>query len=134
MDANLELGLPVDAREYSVATQLLADLGVRSVRLLTNNPAKVDALAHHGLGVTRIPLPPLTTPHNLRYLTAKRDRLGHQIENIFPPNGHVVPAPAIVPTPSMVPTPTVVPVPTVVPAPSVVPAPTILPATGEKAG
>ncbi len=80
VDANLELGLPVDAREYSVAAQLLDDLGVRSVRLLTNNPAKVEALADCGFGVTRIPLPPLTTPHNLRYLTTKRDRLGHQLE------------------------------------------------------
>jgi 3,4-dihydroxy 2-butanone 4-phosphate synthase/GTP cyclohydrolase II len=79
VDANLELGLPVDAREYSVAAQLLDDLGVRSVRLLTNNPAKVDALAAHGFGVTRVPLPPLVTPHNQRYLAAKRDRLGHQI-------------------------------------------------------
>jgi 3,4-dihydroxy 2-butanone 4-phosphate synthase/GTP cyclohydrolase II len=82
VDANLELGLPVDAREYSVAAQLLDDLGVRSIRLLTNNPAKVDALAAHGFGVTRIPLPPLTTPHNLRYLTTKRDRLGHQLETL----------------------------------------------------
>jgi len=89
VDANLELGLPVDAREYSVAAQLLADLGVRSVQLLTNNPAKVDALSEHGFGVTRIPLPPLTTPYNLRYLTTKRDRLGHQLEDILP-NGRVV--------------------------------------------
>jgi 3,4-dihydroxy 2-butanone 4-phosphate synthase/GTP cyclohydrolase II len=79
VDANLELGLPVDAREYSVAAQLLDDLGVRSVRLLTNNPAKLDALAAHGFGVTRIPLPPQPTPDNLRYLATKRDRLGHQI-------------------------------------------------------
>ncbi len=94
VDANLELGLPVDAREYSVAAQLLADLGVRSVLLLTNNPAKVDALAQRGFGVTRIPLPPLTTPHNLRYLTAKRDRLGHQIdmkESSREPKGAAVP-------------------------------------------
>ena len=82
VDANLKLGLPVDAREYSVAAQLLDDLGVRSVRLLTNNPAKVDALAAHGFGVTRIPLPPLATPHNLRYLTTKRDRLGHQLDTL----------------------------------------------------
>jgi 3,4-dihydroxy 2-butanone 4-phosphate synthase / GTP cyclohydrolase II len=82
VDANLELGLPVDAREYSVAAQLLDDLGVRSVRLLTNNPAKVNALAAHGFGVTRVPLPPRTTPHNLRYLETKRDRLGHQLENV----------------------------------------------------
>jgi 3,4-dihydroxy 2-butanone 4-phosphate synthase / GTP cyclohydrolase II len=82
VDANLKLGLPVDAREYSVAAQLLDDLGVRSVRLLTNNPAKLKALAEHGFGVTRIPLPPLATAHNLRYLTAKRDRLGHQLETL----------------------------------------------------
>jgi 3,4-dihydroxy 2-butanone 4-phosphate synthase/GTP cyclohydrolase II len=87
VDANLELGLPVDAREYSVAAQLLTDLGIRSVRLLTNNPAKVDALADHGFGVTRIPLPPLPTAHNLRYLIAKRDRLGHQIEAMWLPDG-----------------------------------------------
>jgi len=82
VDANLKLGLPVDAREYSVAAQLLDDLGVHSVQLLTNNPAKVDGLAAHGFGVTRIPLPPLATPHNLRYLTTKRDRLGHQLETL----------------------------------------------------
>jgi 3,4-dihydroxy 2-butanone 4-phosphate synthase/GTP cyclohydrolase II len=82
VDANLKLGLPVDAREYSVAAQLLDDLGVRSVRLLTNNPAKVDALAAHGFGVTRIPLPGVATPQNLRYLTTKRDRLGHQLESL----------------------------------------------------
>ena len=82
VDANLELGLPVDAREYSVATQLLDDLGVRSVQLLTNNPAKVEALVAHGFGVTRIPLPPQATPHNLRYLTTKRDRMGHQLETL----------------------------------------------------
>ena len=79
VDANLELGLPVDAREYSVAAQLLTDLGVRSVRLLTNNPAKVDALARHGFGVARVPLPPRVTADNVRYLTTKRDRMGHEI-------------------------------------------------------
>ena len=82
VDANLKLGLPVDAREYSVAAQLLDDLGVRSVRLLTNNPAKVDALAAHGFSITRIPLPPHATPHNLRYLTTKRDRMGHQLDTL----------------------------------------------------
>src|ERR1700761_3348628 len=82
VDANLSLGLPVDAREYSVAAQLLEDLGIRSVQLLTNNPAKVDALVAHGFGVTRVPLPTVATPHNLRYLTTKRDRLGHQLETL----------------------------------------------------
>jgi 3,4-dihydroxy 2-butanone 4-phosphate synthase/GTP cyclohydrolase II len=80
VDANLELGLPVDAREYSVAAQLLTDLGVTSVQLLTNNPAKVDALARHGFGVTRVPLPTHATPDNVRYLATKRDRMGHEIE------------------------------------------------------
>jgi 3,4-dihydroxy 2-butanone 4-phosphate synthase / GTP cyclohydrolase II len=91
VDANLELGLPVDAREYSVAAHLLRDLGVRSLRLLTNNPAKVEGLTENGIAVTRIPLPVMETPQNLRYLTAKRDRLGHEIENLSKPNGHVVP-------------------------------------------
>jgi 3,4-dihydroxy 2-butanone 4-phosphate synthase/GTP cyclohydrolase II len=80
VDANLELGLPVDARDFSVAAQLLSDLEVKSVRLLTNNPAKVDGLLTHGVGVERVALPPVATPHNLRYLTAKRDRLGHSID------------------------------------------------------
>ena len=62
----------------------MTDLGVRSVELLTNNPAKVDALARHGFGVTRVPLPPRATPDNLRYLTTKRDRMGHAIEVLSP--------------------------------------------------
>jgi 3,4-dihydroxy 2-butanone 4-phosphate synthase/GTP cyclohydrolase II len=83
VDANTELGLPVDAREYSTGAQMLADLGVRSFRLLTNNPAKVDGLSGFGIEVTgRVALPSVPTPHNLRYLTAKRDRLGHQIDNL----------------------------------------------------
>jgi 3,4-dihydroxy 2-butanone 4-phosphate synthase/GTP cyclohydrolase II len=81
VDANTELGLPVDAREYSTGAQILADLGVASLRLLTNNPAKVRGLAEFGLKVTgTVSLPVSETPHNLRYLIAKRDRLGHLIE------------------------------------------------------
>jgi 3,4-dihydroxy 2-butanone 4-phosphate synthase / GTP cyclohydrolase II len=81
VDANTKLGLPVDAREYSAGAQMLADLGVRSVRLLTNNPAKVSGLTAGGVDVTeRVPLPPAVTAHNLRYLTTKRDRLGHDIQ------------------------------------------------------
>ncbi len=87
VDANLELGLPADAREYSIGAQILADLGVRSVRLLTNNPAKVDGLSGFGLEVTgRVALPVTPTPENLRYLTAKRDRLGHQIDGLPAPD------------------------------------------------
>jgi 3,4-dihydroxy 2-butanone 4-phosphate synthase / GTP cyclohydrolase II len=83
VDANTELGLPVDAREYSAGAQMLADLSVRSVRLLTNNPAKVSGLADCGVDVTaRIPLASAVTPFNLRYLITKRDRLGHQIQDL----------------------------------------------------
>jgi 3,4-dihydroxy 2-butanone 4-phosphate synthase/GTP cyclohydrolase II len=85
VDANLDLGLPVDAREYSTGAQILADLGVESLRLLTNNPAKVTGLAGFGIKVTaRVPLPVVVTPDNLRYLLAKRDRLGHQLDGLPP--------------------------------------------------
>ncbi|HEY2549739.1 MAG TPA: bifunctional 3,4-dihydroxy-2-butanone-4-phosphate synthase/GTP cyclohydrolase II [Streptosporangiaceae bacterium] len=83
VDANTELGLPVDAREYSTGAQMLADLGVSSLRLLTNNPAKLSGLASFGIKVSgRVPMPAAATADNLRYLVAKRDRLGHQIENL----------------------------------------------------
>jgi 3,4-dihydroxy 2-butanone 4-phosphate synthase / GTP cyclohydrolase II len=83
VDANLELGLPADAREYSAGAQMLADLGVLSVRLLTNNPAKVSGLTSCGVDVTaRIPLPAAVNPYNLRYLVTKRDRLGHEIQDL----------------------------------------------------
>jgi 3,4-dihydroxy 2-butanone 4-phosphate synthase/GTP cyclohydrolase II len=95
VDANTELGLPVDAREYSAGAQMLADLGVRSVRLLTNNPAKVTGLAGCGVDITaRVPLASAVTPFNLRYLTTKRDRLGHQIQELDDSERAVVLAPA----------------------------------------
>jgi 3,4-dihydroxy 2-butanone 4-phosphate synthase/GTP cyclohydrolase II len=86
VDANLELGLPADAREYSAGAQMLADLGVSSVRLLTNNPAKVSGLTDCGVDVTaRVALASAVTPYNLRYLETKRDKLGHQIQDLgFP--------------------------------------------------
>ncbi len=88
VDANLELGLPADARDYSIGAQMLADAGTRSVRLLTNNPAKVAGLAACGIEVrSMIPVPITPTPENLRYLTAKRDRLGHRIDGLPEPNG-----------------------------------------------
>src|SRR5690242_15608262 len=88
VDANLELGLPADARDYSIGAQILADLGVRSVRLLTNNPEKVTGLAACGIEVTgMVGLPPTPTPENLRYLIAKRDRFGHRIGGLPAPNG-----------------------------------------------
>jgi 3,4-dihydroxy 2-butanone 4-phosphate synthase / GTP cyclohydrolase II len=94
VDANTELGLPVDAREYSAGAQMLADLGVRSVRLLTNNPAKVSGLTDGGVDVTaRVPLAAAVTPYNLRYLVTKRDKLGHQIQNLNEAERAVVPPP-----------------------------------------
>lgn len=80
LDANLELGLPADARDYGAGAQILADLGVRGVKLLTNNPDKVTALVRHGLKVTaREPMPVQAGEHNLRYLRTKRDRMGHDL-------------------------------------------------------
>ncbi|MFI6643077.1 bifunctional 3,4-dihydroxy-2-butanone-4-phosphate synthase/GTP cyclohydrolase II [Streptomyces sp. NPDC050504] len=80
LDANLELGLPADARDYGAGAQILADLGVRGVKLLTNNPDKVTALVRHGLAVTaREPMPVQAGEHNLRYLRTKRDRMGHDL-------------------------------------------------------
>ncbi|MDQ8703352.1 bifunctional 3,4-dihydroxy-2-butanone-4-phosphate synthase/GTP cyclohydrolase II [Streptomyces sp. LHD-70] len=80
LDANLELGLPADARDYAAGAQILADLGVRSLRLLTNNPEKSQALTAHGLKVTsREPMPVQAGEHNLTYLRTKRDRMGHEL-------------------------------------------------------
>lgn len=78
VEANLELGLPVDSRDYGVAAQILRALHVRSARLLTNNPAKVRGLVTAGLAVAdREPLIIATTPTSEDYLRTKRDRLGH---------------------------------------------------------
>ncbi|WP_030745609.1 bifunctional 3,4-dihydroxy-2-butanone-4-phosphate synthase/GTP cyclohydrolase II [Streptomyces griseus] len=80
LDANLELGLPADARDYAAGAQILGDLGVRSLRLMTNNPDKIDALTRHGLVVEgREPMPVQAGEHNLRYLRTKRDRMGHDL-------------------------------------------------------
>ncbi len=80
LDANLELGLPADARDYGAGAQILEDLGITSVRLMTNNPDKTDALVRHGLKVTdREPMPVKVGEHNLRYLRTKRDRMGHDL-------------------------------------------------------
>ncbi|MEV5988219.1 bifunctional 3,4-dihydroxy-2-butanone-4-phosphate synthase/GTP cyclohydrolase II [Streptomyces sp. NPDC052051] len=80
LDANLALGLPADARDYAAGALILRDLGVRGVRLLTNNPDKTDALRRHGLKITgREPMPVQAGEHNLRYLRTKRDRMGHDL-------------------------------------------------------
>jgi 3,4-dihydroxy 2-butanone 4-phosphate synthase/GTP cyclohydrolase II len=80
VDANLDLGLPADARDYSIGAQMLADLGVRSLTLLSNNPHKQAALTEHGLKVKgRLPVAVQVGEHNERYLRTKRDRMGHDL-------------------------------------------------------
>lgn len=88
LDANLELGLPADSRDYAVGAQMLQDLGVRSVRLMTNNPEKTAALVRHGLRVSgREAMPVQAGEHNLRYLRTKRDRMGHDLPWLDPAAG-----------------------------------------------
>lgn len=78
VDANVELGLPVDARDYGTGAQILVDLGVRSMRLLTNNPAKRAGLEGYGLSIVeRVPLVIDPNEHNASYLDTKASRLGH---------------------------------------------------------
>ncbi|MFD9128433.1 bifunctional 3,4-dihydroxy-2-butanone-4-phosphate synthase/GTP cyclohydrolase II [Kitasatospora sp. NPDC059571] len=80
VDANLDLGLPADARDYSIGAQMLADLGVRSLTLLSNNPHKQAALTEYGLKVKgRLPVAVRAGEHNERYLRTKRDRMGHDL-------------------------------------------------------
>jgi 3,4-dihydroxy 2-butanone 4-phosphate synthase/GTP cyclohydrolase II len=80
-EANLELGLPADARDYGTGAQILVDLGVHSMRLLSNNPAKRAGLEGYGLRISgRVPLPTHANPENLRYLETKRDRMGHDLD------------------------------------------------------
>ncbi|CAA9551431.1 MAG: 3,4-dihydroxy-2-butanone 4-phosphate synthase / GTP cyclohydrolase II [uncultured Thermoleophilia bacterium] len=82
VDANLDLGFKPDLREYSIGAQILADLGLTSIRILTNNPRKIVGLEGYGLTVTQ-QVPIETTPHehNLAYLRAKREKLGHQLHH-----------------------------------------------------
>jgi 3,4-dihydroxy 2-butanone 4-phosphate synthase/GTP cyclohydrolase II len=80
VDANLELGLPADARDYGTGAQILADLGIHSMRLLTNNPAKRAGLEGYGLTIIeRVPLEIHPNPHNQVYLQTKADRMGHEL-------------------------------------------------------
>jgi 3,4-dihydroxy 2-butanone 4-phosphate synthase / GTP cyclohydrolase II len=82
VDANLELGLPVDLRDYGIGAQILVDLGLSSIRILTNNPKKIRGLEGYGLSVTdQVPIQHAPNPHNEAYLRAKRDRLGHSLHH-----------------------------------------------------
>jgi len=78
VEANAELGLPCDLRDYGIGAQILRDLGVRKLRLLTNNPRKVVGLAGYGLEIVeRVPIVVPARPENAGYLSTKRDKLGH---------------------------------------------------------
>ena len=80
VDANLDLGLPADARDYGIGAQILVDLGVRSMRLLSNNPAKRAGLEGYGLSIVdRVPLRVEPNAHNERYLATKESRMGHDL-------------------------------------------------------
>ena len=81
VDANLELGLPVDSRDYGVGAAILADLGIRQIRLMTNNPAKYGGLKGYGITIVdRVPLQTDANEHNISYLHSKRRRLGHALD------------------------------------------------------
>jgi 3,4-dihydroxy 2-butanone 4-phosphate synthase/GTP cyclohydrolase II len=81
VEANLELGFPADQRDYGIGAQILYDVGVRSMRLLTNNPEKRAGLEGHGLAIIeRLPLQTDPTPQNVGYLRAKREKLGHLLD------------------------------------------------------
>ena len=82
VDANLELGLPADLRDYGIGAQILVDLGLRKIRILTNNPKKIVGMEGYGLEVAdQIPIEQVPGEHNRDYLKTKRDRLGHTLHH-----------------------------------------------------
>jgi 3,4-dihydroxy 2-butanone 4-phosphate synthase/GTP cyclohydrolase II len=82
VDANLKLGLPADLRDYGIGAQILSDLGLSSIRILTNNPKKIVGLEGYGLSVTeQVPIQSVPNPHNESYLRVKRDRMGHALHH-----------------------------------------------------
>jgi len=82
VDANLKLGLPADLRDYGIGAQILVDLGLSSIRILTNNPKKIHGLEGYGLSVSeQIPIEPASNQHNAEYLETKRRRMGHTLHH-----------------------------------------------------
>jgi 3,4-dihydroxy 2-butanone 4-phosphate synthase / GTP cyclohydrolase II len=82
VDANLKLGLPADLRDYGIGAQILVDLGLTSIRILTNNPKKIRGLEGYGLSVTaQVPIEHMPNPHNEAYLRAKKERMGHTLHH-----------------------------------------------------
>jgi len=83
VDANMDLGLPVDSREYGIGAQILVDLGITTMRLLSNNPTKRGGLEGYGLEIVeRVPLETKANPENIAYLRTKRARMGHLLEGL----------------------------------------------------
>ena len=83
VDANIELGLPVDSREYGIGAQILVDLGITTMRLMTNNQAKYGGLEGFGLEIVeRVPIESKPNPENIAYLRTKRERMGHMLEGL----------------------------------------------------
>ncbi|HZV77177.1 MAG TPA: bifunctional 3,4-dihydroxy-2-butanone-4-phosphate synthase/GTP cyclohydrolase II [Candidatus Babeliales bacterium] len=83
VEANLVLGLPIDKRDYGIGSQILVDLGVREMRLITNNPKKIFGLEGYGLKIAgRVPLQTTPTAHNRRYIATKRSKLGHILDEV----------------------------------------------------
>jgi 3,4-dihydroxy 2-butanone 4-phosphate synthase/GTP cyclohydrolase II len=86
VEANLALGLPVDKRDYGLGSQILVDLGVKEMRLITNNPKKIIGLEGYGLAIAgRVPLDIPPTPHNARYMETKREKMGHMLDGDVAP-------------------------------------------------
>jgi 3,4-dihydroxy 2-butanone 4-phosphate synthase/GTP cyclohydrolase II len=83
VDANVELGFAADSREYGIGAQILVDLGITTMRYMTNNPAKYGGLEGYGLRIVeRVPLESVPNPENIRYLRTKRERMGHLLPNL----------------------------------------------------
>jgi 3,4-dihydroxy 2-butanone 4-phosphate synthase/GTP cyclohydrolase II len=85
LEANLALGLPADARDYTAAAKMLDDMGISSIRLLSNNPEKKRQLEQYGIHINKlVPLVVGLGEHNRGYLSVKRDKMGHQLPGVLP--------------------------------------------------
>ncbi|MBP8182230.1 MAG: GTP cyclohydrolase II, partial [Acidimicrobiia bacterium] len=93
VEANEELGLPVDSREYGIGAQILNDLGITTMKLMTNNPSKYGGLEGYGLAITgRVPLVSAPNPDNIAYLRTKREKMGHLLD--LPDDAQLDPTPS----------------------------------------